>query len=87
MQNITLPSPDDFEGAIRAIHRLEDTYLLDTREIRFGNLSANYSSRFLTGSNFVDFFFYSKIELSSSSKKRILIRFGAHVLFRSDGML
>lgn len=34
-----LPSSDDYIGTIKAIHRLEDTYKLDAKSIRNGNLS------------------------------------------------
>lgn len=47
-ENENLPDKDDYEGAIVAIHRLQDTYLLDPIDIRTGNLSKNYPSRPLT---------------------------------------
>jgi hypothetical protein len=43
-----LPTNVDYKGAIVAIHRLEDTYLLSTSDIRNGNLSVKYHSRPLT---------------------------------------
>lgn len=44
-----LPANEDYEGSIVAIHRLEDTYLLNPSEIRTGNISTKYKSRPLTG--------------------------------------
>ena len=45
-----LPTAEDYKGAIAGIQRLEDTYLLEPRDIRNGNLSEKYQSRPLTGS-------------------------------------
>ena len=45
-----LPTSEDYKGAIAGIQRLEDTYLLQPRDIRNGNLSEKYQSRPLTGS-------------------------------------
>ena len=44
-----MPDYDDYTGAVRAIHRLEDTYLLKTKDIQKGKLSTQYPSRPLTG--------------------------------------
>jgi prolyl 4-hydroxylase len=44
-----LPTEEDYRGAIEGIHRLEDVYQLDTRDIRLGNLSKKYPSRPLSG--------------------------------------
>ena len=44
-----LPTNEDYEGAIVALHRLEDTYLLDPNDIRTGKLSEKHPSRPLTG--------------------------------------
>jgi len=44
-----LPDNEDYRGTIAAIHRLEDTYLLEPEKIRSGKLSEKYSSRPLTG--------------------------------------
>ena len=44
----SLPTSDDYTGAIKAIHRLEDTYLLNATSIRLGSLNARYPSRPLT---------------------------------------
>ena len=43
-----IPTKEDYEGAIVAIHRLEDTYNLKPNDIRSGNLSRTYPSRPLT---------------------------------------
>ena len=40
-----LPTNEDYEGAIIALHRLEDTYSLEPSQIRRGNLSALYPSK------------------------------------------
>ena len=47
--NLTLPTEEDYEGAIVALHRLEDTYLLDPKDIKNGILSDKNPSRSLTG--------------------------------------
>jgi len=44
-EKYVLPSSEDYSGAIQALHRLSDTYLLNPKEIRLGNLSKNYPSR------------------------------------------
>lgn len=44
-----LPTGDDYTGAINALHRLEDTYLLSPPEIRSGNHSQNSLCRPLNG--------------------------------------
>ena len=45
-----LPTDVDYEGAIVALHRLEDTYALSPSDLRTGNLSQNYKPyRELTG--------------------------------------
>ena len=44
----SLPTSDDYYGAVKAIHRLEDTYLLNATSIRLGNLNNHYPSRPLT---------------------------------------
>lgn len=54
-----LPDNDDYIGAIQAIHRLQDTYLLDSSEIRLGNLSSRYPSRPLNG--LFEFFYFVNI--------------------------
>lgn len=43
-----IPTREDYEGAIVAIHRLEDTYNLDPSDIRNGKMSQKYPSRPLT---------------------------------------
>ena len=48
-EKYTLPSNDDYKGSIEAIHRLEDTYLLDPFEIAKGTLSQKHVSRPLNG--------------------------------------
>ncbi len=48
-EKFQLPTNDDYKGAIQAINRLEDTYLLTTREIQSGTLSQKYPSRPLDG--------------------------------------
>lgn len=48
-EKYVLPSSEDYSGAIQALHRLSDTYLLNPKEIRLGNLSQNYPSRPLNG--------------------------------------
>ena len=45
---ILLPTNDDYKGSIEAIHRLEDTYLLNPADIARGNLSQKHISRPLT---------------------------------------
>ncbi len=37
-----LPTSNDYDGTIKAVHRLEDTYQLTTKDIRNGNLSETY---------------------------------------------
>ena len=41
---IIMPTDKDYEGVIQAIHRLQSTYLLDTKDIQMGNLSHKYPS-------------------------------------------
>ena len=41
---IIMPTNKDYEGTIKAIHRLQSTYLLDTKDIQMGNLSDKYPS-------------------------------------------
>ena len=48
-ENLILPTIEDYEGVIVALHRLEDTYLLDPKDIRTGNLSRKHPSRPLNG--------------------------------------
>lgn len=48
-ENFILPSNDDYVGAISALHRLEDTYLLEPEKISHGNLSQKHPSRALNG--------------------------------------
>ena len=58
---IVMPSEKDYEGVIKAIHRLESTYLLETKDIQMGNLSQKYpSSRPLNGIFEFDFYFENK---------------------------
>lgn len=40
-----LPNNEDYDGVIKAMHRLEDTYLLEPKDIRLGNLNSLYPSR------------------------------------------
>jgi prolyl 4-hydroxylase len=56
-EKILLPSSDDYKGSIEAIHRLEDTYLLDPADIARGNLSQKHVSRPLTG-NFLSYMLF-----------------------------
>ena len=44
-----LPTNEDYVGSINGLLRLEDTYLLESDEIRKGKLSDKYPSRPLTG--------------------------------------
>ncbi len=44
-ENFLLPTNDDYKGSIEAIHRLEDTYLLDPADIASGVLSQKHVSR------------------------------------------
>jgi hypothetical protein len=44
-----LPTGEDYDGAVIALHRLQDTYQLSAKDIRTGNLSKNYPSRQLSG--------------------------------------
>ena len=48
-ENQTMPNNEDYIGAVQAIHRLSDTYLIEPDDIRKGNISTNYPSRQLTG--------------------------------------
>jgi len=41
---IIMPTNKDYEGTIQAIHRLQSTYLLNTKDIQMGNLSDKYPS-------------------------------------------
>ena len=41
---IIMPSNKDYEGVIKAVHRLQSTYLLDVNDIQSGNLSKKYPS-------------------------------------------
>jgi hypothetical protein len=56
-ENYLLPDNEDYKGTIAAIHRLEDTYLLDPEKIRTGQLSEKYSSRPLNGKFHIGFIF------------------------------
>lgn len=40
-----LPTNEDYDGVIKALHRLEDTYLLNPKDLRLGNLNSIYPSR------------------------------------------
>ncbi len=44
----SLPTSDDYTGAVKAILRLEDTYMLNSTSIRLGDLNSQYPSRPLT---------------------------------------
>ena len=44
-----MPDDEDYRGAIVALNRLEDAYLLNPSDIRNGKLSTQYPSRKLTG--------------------------------------
>jgi len=47
---LDLPTTEDYEGVIEAIHRLEDTYLIDPHYFSSGNISEQYPlTRPLTG--------------------------------------
>ena len=48
-ENQTMPNNEDYIGAVQAIHRLSDTYLIEPDDIRKGNISTKYPSRQLTG--------------------------------------
>jgi hypothetical protein len=48
-QNYLPTQKVDYVGSIAAIHRLQDTYLIDAKELSLGNMSHNYPSRPLTG--------------------------------------
>ena len=62
---IIMPSNKDYEGVIKAVHRLQATYLLDTSDIQTGNLSQKYpASRPLSGINFI----FSKINFVLKAK-------------------
>ena len=41
-KSLILPNQEDFIGAAVALHRLEDTYLLEPADMRGTNLSENY---------------------------------------------
>ena len=56
-EKFMLPTNEDYKGAIKAIHRLEDTYLLSPSDIRSGKLSQKHPSRPLTGNLFICFAF------------------------------
>lgn len=58
-EKFILPTGEDYTGAINALQRLEDTYLLSPAEIRSGNLSKNYPSRPLNGINNIYFINYT----------------------------
>ena len=53
-ESYTLPTDEDYNGAILAIHRLEDTYLLEPKDVRSGKLSEHYPSRGLTRKHFTN---------------------------------
>lgn len=38
-----LPSNEDYEGAITALHRLEDTFALEPSDLRLGKMSQKYA--------------------------------------------
>lgn len=44
-KNFTLPSEVDYNGALKALNRLVETYVLNPRDIRYGNLSQKHPSR------------------------------------------
>lgn len=41
-KSLILPNQEDFIGAAVALHRLEDTYLLEPADMRGTNLSENF---------------------------------------------
>lgn len=49
-----LPNNEDYEGVIKALNRLEDTYLLDPKDIRTGRLNTKHPSRPLNGKNYLE---------------------------------
>ena len=51
-EDFNLPTNEDYEGAIVALHRLEDTYALTPKDIRTGNMSKKHPSKPLTGKDF-----------------------------------
>ncbi|CAF0718005.1 unnamed protein product [Brachionus calyciflorus] len=46
-ERYNLPGDEDYEGVIKGMHRLEDTYLLNPSDIRTGSLSMRHTSRAL----------------------------------------
>lgn len=57
---LDLPTTEDYEGVIEAIHRLEDTYLIDPQTISNGKMSEKFRlARPLTG----NFFFQTKLNI------------------------
>ena len=40
--DVIMPTNNDYEGVIKAVHRLQTTYLLDVKDIQMGNLSEKY---------------------------------------------
>ncbi|RNA10195.1 prolyl 4-hydroxylase subunit alpha-2 [Brachionus plicatilis] len=44
-EDVFLPDNEDYEGVIKAMHRLEDTYLIQPNDIRLGNLKTQHPSR------------------------------------------
>ena len=47
---LDLPTAEDYEGSIEAIHRLEDTYQINPKDMSDGNISEKYPlTRPLTG--------------------------------------
>jgi hypothetical protein len=47
-KSFILPTEIDYKGALNAVNRLVETYILNPRDIRFGNLSQKYPSRSLS---------------------------------------
>ena len=39
-----MPTDEDYFGVMKAIHRLAQTYLLEPKDLRFGNIIQKYSS-------------------------------------------
>jgi hypothetical protein len=39
-----MPNDEDYFGVMKAIHRLAQTYLLEPKDLRFGNISQKYSA-------------------------------------------
>jgi hypothetical protein len=47
---LDLPTAEDYEGSIEAIHRLEDTYQINPKDMSDGKISEKYPlTRPLTG--------------------------------------